>query len=337
MHQKLLITAGLVLVLTIITTYFFTQKTQALDPRINQSILNGLDIGLIDQIIIQQEKNTVEMNKQPNGVWTLKQKHGFLVSLKGLAELLENLQTTKVATWVHKSPTDWENLNLQTPTAERTPEQGIQLSLFQQQEKVLDLLIGKPRRTESSTGGQYVRFLPGEKTYLLQDELLVATAPTDWLHTKAFYLEADEVQAFTMTDGRNSWHFERQTKEEPFAYGIQGLVPNQTQVNAYLQEFAPFSIQDLGSAKSNQPFRAERQVEFKLFDQTALLLQFRLNSGGAENDFYNLKSTIQNPVAERWQFLAAWNEDYWFKLSNWQGNYLWKEQGFFFEETAETD
>ena len=149
----------------------------------SQLLLNELRVEDLATIRIRGAAAATEL-RQEEGGWKV-ESSGWPADAQKVRELLLSLLQAQLGDEVTRNPEHHPRLELVDPEAggEGT---AIRLELIdQQQQPVLELLLGKSR---DQGGGRFVRFVGEETAYLTPEELRVSSTEIDWMQTELFSL-----------------------------------------------------------------------------------------------------------------------------------------------------
>jgi len=220
--MKLRNIAIIVLVLAVIAVLLLNfggpPKSVPLDERVGDSILDLEEARSLSAIRISSDGgNTVTLEKNEAGIWTLPEFHHLPADFTTLSRFIQNLVDARIDRFVTRSPERLERLNLGRFSITLKDSEGASPGAFQ---------LGKA----GQSGGIYFRFDDEESAYLLDQSLSPGTTPLQWADKTPLEWSPEEIRSvgFRFRDSVEPASFSASRENPDSGFSPETLQENET-------------------------------------------------------------------------------------------------------------
>ncbi len=255
--KTLLVLVCLVALLAVLAAVVLRSgKDDEKQTRLGQKVFADLPFQKVEKIRIVSRNGSVTIEKTPAG-WVIDQKEGYPADFSKISELVEKLRNLKVGRRFAATAEVTDRLGLHPPSQAGVDKDksARRLELLDAEGRpVADLLIGKPRQSESGFGGHYL-MRNGQSTVLLVDKSFkyLSSQPDKWLHRQVVDLGDDTVESVSFyRDGKAApvYELKRPAKGDKFALsGAPQASLESTKVNRVVGAMSPLQTEDVVSVK----------------------------------------------------------------------------------------
>jgi len=199
-------------VFVLLFSSYFIAKNKGVQSFEKTQLLTEFDASLVEVIKMQTAKNDDLMSvKKVNGQWLLSNKFDYPVDTAQLSKLLQSLKDAKIIELKTKQDKYFSRLGLQNidkPTSVAT------LLTFESKEQSIQVLLGNE---STSASGRYVRLAGSSQTYLVDLDIDLPEASSDWLKPDIVPIEYAQIRQVDITLPENSFSIVRKESDDESA------------------------------------------------------------------------------------------------------------------------
>lgn len=349
MLQKIAILTVILVVLGGTFWYMDSQKAPTTTAAVNgTTILSELDPEKLSGISIQGSEDTVELNKGPDGQWTV-QPFGYPADPKKIHKLFLQLVQVKLGDVVTDKAKHHERFQLMAITDnsnqwdEKKTGKLLKLS-GSEGDTPLALILGKNRSDKQGYRlGQYIRYADQSTVYLISEKVNADVKGDDWLDTAIINLDGSKLfKTLELQRGEEVFRFARDKAEDP--WGVVGaIIPDPIQTNTVTGlsnamvnlEFAKLQ------AKADSTAPREKVAHFTAEAFDGRIVKVEIGEEKVDDRYLvSMTMSLRDDVSDDAlkQEVDAFNkrsEPWFYALNSWMGERFLKERSDLFSTDQE--
>ena len=290
------------------------------DARIGQTLIQADLVDQMDGLSIQRGSVTLKL-KRIGGGWKILSKGGYPANSAKLISLMQKIGTARINSLVSMDPSRQLDFDLQDPATNQAGTGGVSLILYEGTAKLAHLIFGRSRGGGlHGQGGQYDANGGDPNSYLIQQNLELLYMDQDWMQTRLWSLNPDQVQALQLELGETSLNLARKTAEKPFqtkggapasAKQILRIIENLSNLNI-LDAYPPAELE-------GKPLNRSAKLLLTLFEGQALALELWEWPEEEEQRFFLKILPAPNPSsAQAFGELFELAPHWFFEVAEWQ-------------------
>ncbi len=297
------------------------QQSKPLASRMGEKMFENLPAAdRIHAIHITQYRDnslqTTRVSKSNNSTWVVENLYDYPADFKLVLELVEKIKNAKIGRHFEASPDTLLRLNLHEPSENNNigeDHKSIRIQLMSGEQKPLvDILLGKPRESDTGDGGHYIK-RTGDNIIFLVDQTFrfIDTQPREWIQSELLNVDPEEIKTvICRIPGDQNVIYEITRDEKGAPPQLQnpqydkGTLKNH-RVEAVLDTLSSLRISNVAGRLSEIPdettgFNSLPVIDFELFDGTRYRA-FIGNIAEGKDEGYYFK--IDSPEKSDWIFV----------------------------------
>ncbi len=219
--------------------------------KMGEKLFVDLPVNKVAKVILADSESQVTLVKGDT-VWQLEERNGYPADFDGLRDLVIKLSRLKIGRSFTATEESITRLSLAPPTASDTSGKGKQIWLMDASEKTLtNIILGEIRKTESGSGGQYLKKADEEIVFLVDGSFpLLKTSPPQWLNKEVLKLNAEEIESVVCYPGKDKnplYTLSRQSKGETARLNPvpKGRTANTSKIEQVFDALNPLTLDDV--------------------------------------------------------------------------------------------
>ncbi len=253
-------------------------------------LMKGLQVNEISSIKISGPKGMLTLMRSEDA-WVVNERWGYSADFSKIADLLRKLKEVKVGRKFQASDDASARLSLRDPQDKKASEKekGIRLELtYSKGEKGADLLLGKVREAEPSTGQAGGRYILRDSDVYLVDWRISGPSEeaSSWLNRELLSVKGNDVESLVCLGAEGKevrYAFARPEKGKPFELKSpkRSEKINKSELDRLSETLSNFRLSDVAAkyeaGKAIEGFDESVRIEYHLYDGHV----YRIYPGGA--------------------------------------------------------
>lgn len=272
MNIKIFSILAIVTALLVLAAVNFSKNPGAEKTPEKQVLFPGLSKQLEDvsEILIQRKDSQFTLQKNPNGVWSLKERDGYPAAVDKVGSLLMGTAGLRTLEAKTSSPALYEKLQVEDISAEKAASTQVTLKKGDGS-IVADLIVGKskPAKIDSTRQEIYVRKVGDKQSWLALGALSVEPELNEWLDKEIVNIDSKRIRSVDLRQGEEQFTIFKQNAEAT-DFQISDL-PDRGKVKS------PYLLNNIGGFLADLRFDsviADAGIDFSKPDLAAMFHRF---------------------------------------------------------------
>lgn len=347
--RNLIITAVVLVFIAYAIQYFKNVKPEKKDNLIGKALISTELLELMDQISLSNGDESTTLAKTGNS-WVVKNEAGFPVNMEKLIQLMEDINTYKVASVITRDSKKLAEFEvLYQSESEDKKGTGSEIILKSGDQELTKMVFGKNRSSVAKTNntyggsgsdGTYIRIGDKKVVYIIKDNVLIDTEAKKWIRTDLFKIEKDQVKKIEFEISETSFSLTRENKDKDFEMPEidQGQKLKDKPESGLISDLGNFSISGIKprSPAFDDKLENKAAVLVTLFDDSKIkfnvLESTKIVGEDTEQEYFILFEKSQKDYIES---LTQLNQKWLFEIEDWKIKKWFQEKVEYYQKDSE--